>query len=69
MDETEITVDDIDTVLKDIIEGKYDVQPRPCLKCGKCHFPSYGAHLDECDECFFSRFPKEEREDFYRNFF
>lgn len=66
---TELTIEDIDKFFKDLMEGKYDLKQRQCFKCGANHFPNYGSHICECDECFFAKFPKEEREAFYRSFF
>jgi len=65
---TEITRDDVDKFFNDLMNGEYDVKQRPCFKCGAKHFPNYGWCLDECDECYFSRFPNEEREAFFRSF-
>lgn len=40
-----------------------EVKPSHCLKCQKEYwFNSYGHHMGQCDECWFFRFPKEERE-------
>lgn len=66
---TEITSKDIDKFFKDLMNGDYDIKPRPCFKCGKDHFPSYGSVVGECDECWFNRFPKEQVKEFYRSFF
>jgi hypothetical protein len=58
---------DIDKFVTDMMNGKYDIKKRPCLKCSKDFFPNY---CDiECDECWFSRFPKEQVEAFCRSFF
>ena len=66
---TLLTIEDIDNFFNKMMNGEFDLKERECWKCGKNHFPNYGGHLQECDECFFSRFPKEEREKFYRSFF
>ena len=66
---TEITCEDIDKFYKGLVNGNYDMKPRPCLECGKDHFPSYGYVVGECDECWFNRFPKEQVEEFFRSFF
>lgn len=65
---TEITKEDIDKFVKHLME--MEIKPKKCMKCCKKYFfDSYGSHLCECDECYFSRFPKEEREEFFRSFF
>lgn len=65
---TEITREDIDKVLQSYLNS--EIKPHNCFKCNKeYYFHSYGHHIGECDECWFSRFPKEEREAFYRSFF
>lgn len=66
---TELTKEDINIFAKNLLEGKYDLKERPCMKCSKDHFPSYGAHLGECDQCYFERWPIEERTKFFRSFF
>lgn len=65
---TEITRDDIDKfVEKSMTE---EIKPHKCFKCDKeYYFDSYGHHIGECDECWFSRFQKEEVQSFYRSFF
>lgn len=65
---TEITIEDIDKALNIVLA--YELKEKTCSRCGKnCYFYNYGQHLRECDECYFSRFPKEEREKFFRSFF
>lgn len=64
---TVLTREDVDKFFKDLIEGKYEVKKRPCFNCSKEFYPSCSDV--ECDECHFSRFPKEEREAFFRSFF
>lgn len=64
---TEITVDDLDRFLE--IYMNKEIKPNVCFKCNKEYFGSYGHHISECDECFFSRFPKEQVRAFYRSFF
>lgn len=66
---TELTREDIDAFVSDLMAGKYDIKMRNCFKCSKEYFPNYGSHLDECDECYFSRFPKEQVQEFCRSFF
>lgn len=66
---TELTAEDIDKFVNSCMSGAFDIKFRSCWKCSKEHFPNYGAHLMECDECFFSRWPKKEREAFFRSFF
>ncbi len=64
---TVLTVEDIDKFVEKLMNGDFDPKYRPCLLCSKEFLPNYSAH--ECDECYFSRWPKEEREAFYRSFF
>lgn len=64
---TEITSEDIDRLME--ILGNSEIKQSICLKCSKKHFPNYGHLIMECDECYFSRFTKEERERFYRSLF
>ncbi len=64
----ELTCADIDKFCDDLMSGAYDIKEIPCFKCSKDHFPNYGRHLMECDECYFSRFPKEQVEAFCRSF-
>ncbi len=66
---TELTNQDIDKFVKKLMDGDFDIKPKPCFKCGKEHFPNYGNLLEECDECFFARFPKDQVGDFYKSFF
>ena len=58
---------DIDKTMEHI--KNYETPPDQCLKCGKTYYGGYGYHIGECDECWFSRFPKEQVERFYRSFF
>lgn len=46
-----------------------EIKEITCFKCSEPHLPNYGYHVGECDECFFSRFTKEQREKFYRSLF
>ncbi len=65
---TEITHKDIDNLVNQLMSS--ELKPNTCFKCSKeYYFDSYGHHINECDECWFSRFPKEEREAFFRSFF
>lgn len=66
---TELTTDDIDKFIQEIDMGKFDIKIRECMKCGNEHLPNYGYGMMECDPCFFSRFPKEQVEEFCRSFF
>lgn len=66
---TEITRADIDNVMARLESGEFDSKLTPCTKCGKEHLTNYGNHWSECDECFFARFPKEQRQAFFRSFF
>lgn len=59
---TELTSEDIDQLINQIM-------PYQCVKCSKKYIHSYGQDVGECDECWFARFPKEEREAFCRSFF
>ena len=64
---TELTIQDIDNLVKKFMNGDFDIKKRECFTCSKEFFPNY--HDFECDECFFSRFPEKEVERFYRSFF
>lgn len=66
---TEINADDLNKVMQKMLNGDFDIKMRACCSCNKDHFPSYGAHIGECDECYFNRFPKDQVEKFYRSFF
>ena len=66
---TQITRSDIDKVFERLMNGDYDRKPTTCWTCGKEHFSTYGECFNECDECFFSRFSKDQVEEFYRSFF
>lgn len=65
---TELTSNDIDKFVQDLENGKYIIKMKQCFKCEKEHFPNYGSYLSECDECYFSRFPKEQVRQFFRSF-
>lgn len=64
---TELTQSDIDEFVRRLESCEFDIKLRPCLTCSQMHLPNYS--LMECDECFFSIFPKEQVEEFYRIFF
>jgi len=65
---TEITTEDINTCLDMLMN--HEIKKKHCFKCNKGYFSgSYGDHIAECDECWFSKFPKEEVEEFYMSFF
>lgn len=66
---TELTHYDIDNFVKKMMNGEFDPKSRTCMKCGADHFANYGGHIQECDECYFDRFPKEQVKKFYRSFF
>jgi len=66
---TIITQEDIDIFVKKFEDGCFDPKILPCFRCGKEDFYNYGVHLNECDECYFKRFPKDQVEIFYRSFF
>lgn len=69
MDEpTILTRENLETYFNKLM--KEEIKPHYCFKCSKEYFlNSYGHHIGECDECWFSRFPKEEVREFYRSFF
>ncbi len=65
---TELTAKNIETFFEKLMNE--EIRKHHCFKCSKEYYgASYGHHIGECDECWFSRFPKEEREAFYRGFF
>jgi uncharacterized protein (DUF983 family) len=65
---TILTLEDIDKFVETLKNS--EIKEHNCLKCGKGYFfDSYGHHIGECDGCWFSRFPKEEVQAFYRSFF
>lgn len=66
---TELSRKDVDLFFNDLLDGKYDLKPKLCMNCGTECFINYGYDLQECDECFFARWPKEQRDAFYRSFF
>lgn len=66
---TEITAKEVDEFVKMFERGDFEVKQRPCRSCGKDHFPNYGFHIDECDQCFFKRFPEKQKRAFFRSFF
>jgi hypothetical protein len=66
---TILTFKDIENFLDRIEKGEFDVKEKDCWNCGKKYLMSYGASLCECDECYFSRFPKDQVEQFYKSFF
>lgn len=64
---TELTAEDINKFFEKLMTE--EIKMRQCWKCSKEHFPNYGSFLNECDECYFEKWPKQEREAFYRSFF
>jgi hypothetical protein len=64
---TELTIEDIDIFVAKLMNGDYDIKMRLCFKCSKDFIPNY--HDFECDECYFSKWPEEERKRFFRSFF
>ena len=65
---TEITREDLDKCFEKLMIQ--EIRKHQCFKCNKEYCShSYGHHIGECDECWFSRFPKEQVEEFYRSFF
>lgn len=69
-DPTILSASDIDKFVQDCLDGKHDPKPQTCFKCGTTrHFLiNYGHRFNECDECYFARFPKEQVQAFYRSF-
>lgn len=65
---TELTVEDIDKLFDELLN--LEIKEKTCSSCGKGYYlDSYGYMFWECHECYFKRWPKEEREAFYRSFF
>jgi hypothetical protein len=64
---TEITTEDIDRFVEYLMNS--EIKKHQCFKCSKEYLQSYGHHMQECDECWFSRFPEEQVKEFYRSFF
>lgn len=64
---TTITCEDIDRVLADYCDR--DIQQHSCINCSKKYIGSYGHHIGVCDECWFSKFPKKQVQEFCRSFF
>lgn len=64
---TELTCEDVDKFVEKMMNGDFDIKKRSCWECSKDFFPNY--HDMECDECYFSKFPKEQVQAFYRRFF
>ncbi len=65
---TELTVEDINNTLQKLLDD--EIREKHCTVCNKgFYLQSYGYLFGECDECYFSRFPKEQVEKFYRSFF
>lgn len=68
MEPTEITREDVDKCIEML--KNHVIEPKTCFKCSKLYYlGSYGDHIGECDQCWFSRFPKEEVMAFCRSFF
>ena len=64
---TEITVADLEKCFEKLLTQ--EIKKHQCFKCSKEYYGgSYGHHISECDECWFSRFPKDQVEAFYRSF-
>jgi len=65
---TELTREDIDSFVLSLMDK--EIQTHSCCKCSKEYIhDSYGHHIGECDECWFSQFPKEQVQEFYRSLF
>ncbi len=65
---TELTLSDIEKCVKNLRTEQ--IKAKTCFTCSKeFYLESYGHAFGECDECYFKRWPKEEREAFFRSFF
>jgi ribosomal protein L37AE/L43A len=65
---TILSISDIDKMCDSL--NNSEIKSHQCRKCSKEYIhDSYGHHIGECDECWFSRFPKEEVKAFFRSFF
>lgn len=65
---TEITSADIDNFVQQLM--KSEIKGKTCFTCQKVYYlDGFGSMFMECDECFFKRIPKEEKEAFFRSFF
>jgi hypothetical protein len=64
---TEITKEDMDKFVNNLL--KNEITLKKCSICNKKYLHSYGENFQECDECFFKRFPKEEVQKFCKSFF
>jgi hypothetical protein len=65
---TELTLQDIEKAFQIIKD--YEIKEKKCTACGKgFYLQVYGYMFGECDECYFSRWSKEEVEKFCRGFF
>ncbi len=63
---SELTRADVDKFTNDLLN--YEYQEMECIKCRK-KFCETQLNIDrECDECFFSQFPKEEVTKFCKRF-
>jgi hypothetical protein len=62
---TELTIEDLDKFLQYL--ENFEISMRKCFTCSKDFLANYS--LEECDECYFSRFPKDQVEEFCRGFF
>ncbi len=65
---TILTTEDIDKVFEKMMTE--EIKEKKCSSCGKgFYLDSYGHAFGECDECYFARWPAEERRAFYWSFF
>jgi hypothetical protein len=65
---TELSLEDINKFVESLMNS--EIKIHECRKCSKSYIhDSYGHHIGECDECWFSRFPKEQVKEFYMSFF
>ena len=60
----ELTIQEIDKATEFLLNS--DIKTYTCAKCGKEFSQGYSTY--ECDECFFSRFPKKDVECFCKRF-
>lgn len=65
---TELKREDVDRFVESIMSN--EIKSHQCIKCSKNYIlDSYGHHIGECDECWFSRFAKDQVKEFFRSFF
>lgn len=65
---TELSIKDIDNFVESLMNS--EIKPKTCLTCSKeFYLDSYGWMFGECDECYFKRWPEEDKKAFFRKFF